>query len=385
MWERGLGALVVVGPEDVYYLTGLDYQGYFAFTALLVTLDGPPVLVTRAMEAPTVRDQAPGCAHVPYGDGDDPAAALLGAIRERVAGGTRAGLEQASMFFPPAVAARLRRARTGPRWRDASGLVAGVRAVKSPEEVGHTRAAAALSDHALAAGIAAVRRGAPQTAVAAEVYAAMISGGGEPPGFAPLIRPLALLPQEHVTWWHPPGPPPAAAPPATAAPSDPAPPADRGLFFELSASVRHYHAPLSRTVYLGRPPDGAVRAHAAAAAGLAAIENALRPGVPMSAVYDAWRAAVDAVCPQGGATPRHHCGYLVGIGFPPSWTGGTVRGMRPGDDTPVEAGMTFHALSWVQRPAGHVMSDTLLATPEGGVSLTATPRDLIVVAPASTS
>jgi Xaa-Pro dipeptidase len=148
--------------------------------------------------------------------------------------------------------------------------------------------------------------------------------------------------------------------------------------------VRHYHAPLSRTVYLGEPPDGAVRAHAAAAAGLVAIGDALRPGVPMSAVYGAWRAAVDAVCPQGGATPRHHCGYLVGIGFPPSWTGGQVRGMRPGDDTPVQAGMTFHALSWVQRPTGHVMSDTLLATPEGGVPLTATPRDLIVVAPATT-
>lgn len=358
MRERGLDALVVVGPENVYYLTGLDSQGYFAFTALVVTASGPPAVLTRAMEGPTVRELAPDCAHVPYADGDAPAPALLAALRERVPAGSRVGLEQASMFFPPAVAARLRGRRTGLRWCDASDLVAGVRAVKSPAEIACTRAAAALSDRAMAAGIAAVRAGAGEREIAAAVYGAMIAGGGEPPGFAPLIRPPALLAQEHVSW-------------SGRTVGD-------GLFFELSASVRRYHAPLSRTVYAGGPPGGSAPAHEAALAGLAAIGAALRPGRTLESVYAAWREAVEAICPQTGAPPRHHCGYLVGIGFPPSWVGGKVHGMRPGDDTVLRTGMTFHALSWVQRPAGHVVSDTLLVTEDGAESLTTTDRGLMV-------
>jgi Xaa-Pro dipeptidase len=49
MAARGLAALLVVSPENVYYLAGLNHLGYFAFTLLVVPLDGRPRLVTRAM------------------------------------------------------------------------------------------------------------------------------------------------------------------------------------------------------------------------------------------------------------------------------------------------------------------------------------------------
>ena len=43
---------------------------------------------------------------------------------------------------------------------------------------------------------------------------------------------------------------------------------------------------------------------------------------------------------------RHHCGYLVGIGFPPSWTGGNrVTGLRHDSELVIRTGMTFHILS----------------------------------------
>ena len=36
---------------------------------------------------------------------------------------------------------------------------------------------------------------------------------------------------------------------------------------------------------------------------------------------------------------RHHCGYLVGIGFPPSWTGGNkVTGLRHDSDLEIKEG-----------------------------------------------
>jgi len=44
---------------------------------------------------------------------------------------------------------------------------------------------------------------------------------------------------------------------------------------------------------------------------------------------------------------RHHCGYLVSIGFPPSWTGGSmVTALAPNSQLELKVGMTFHTHSW---------------------------------------
>jgi Xaa-Pro dipeptidase len=95
-------------------------------------------------------------------------------------------------------------------------------------------------------------------------------------------------------------------------------------------------------------------------------------------VYAAWQREVTG--PQKVAGPlRHHCGYLVGIGFPPSWVGGgEVPGIRPGGQVEIKVGMTFHLMSWIQDPLPHVVSDTALVTAEGAELLTTAPRDLTV-------
>lgn len=369
MRAEGIAVVAAASPENIYYLTGLDHLGYFAFTLLVVPESGRPALVTRAMEGPTIRAQVPWCAHVTFGDGDVPAAAAVAALTAAVdPAGTAApaatatvALDEESMFFPPSVAAAIRGALPRVRWRSGSSLLARQRAVKSPAEVGHIRQAASISDRAIAAGIAAARPGVNERAVASEIYRAMIDAGGEPPGFPPLIRPTTLLDREHVSWSG-----------GTLGPG-------MGLFFELSASVRRYHAPQSRTVYLGHAPREAAEAAEAALAGLVAAREALRPGAVTGEVYAAWQRVV-----AGGAVSsqplRHHCGYLVGIGFPPSWVGGgEVLGIRAGGEVEIVPGLTFHLMSWVTRPTGHVVSDTVLVTDTGAEWLTSTPRQLTVI------
>lgn len=58
-----------------------------------------------------------------------------------------------------------------------------------------------------------------------------------------------------------------------------------------------------------------------ATTGLEAVKDALRPGVLNGDVCAAWQAVIDRG-PGHGDCPRHHCGYAVGIGFPPSRVGG---------------------------------------------------------------
>lgn len=98
-------------------------------------------------------------------------------------------------------------------------------------------------------------------------------------------------------------------------------------------------------------------------------------------MYAAWQRVVDRGLGHSRYR-RHHCGYAVGIGFPPSWVGGAgVAGLRAGGTTQIQEGMTFHVLSWLlgQEPADYVVSDTVLVTPDGGEILTTTRRDPIVV------
>jgi Xaa-Pro dipeptidase len=361
MRRLGLAAVAVASPENVYYLTGLDHLGYFAFTLLVVPRCGVPSLVTRAMEGPTVRAQVPWCRHVVFGEDESASVAAASVLAEVAAPGGAVALDQDSMFFPPSIAGQISSLVPGVRWTNGSSLLTEQRAVKTGGEIEQLRRAASLSDRAMAAGLAALRPGVPQRRVAARVYQTMISGGGEPPGFAPLIRPVSALEQEHVSW------------------SDGIVEPGRGWFFELSASVRRYHAPLSRTAYVGAAPDGAKEAAEAALAGLAAARDALRPGALTGKVYAAWERAV-AGHPAPTWPLRHHCGYLVGIGFPPSWVGGgQVLGIRPGGQVRIEAGMTFHLMSWVARPVGHVISDTALVTAAGAELLTTTPRELTVL------
>ena len=93
---------------------------------------------------------------------------------------------------------------------------------------------------------------------------------------------------------------------------------------------------------------------------------ALRPGARAREVYAAWQAAVDGA---GLAHyRRHHCGYAVGVGVPPSWTGGnTVTGLRHDSDLVIETGMSFHILSWLMGTGrgDAFVSDTVLVG-EGG-------------------
>jgi Xaa-Pro dipeptidase len=360
MRARGLDALLAVGPEDIYYLTGLNYQGYFSLTVLVVPLDGPLLLVARAVERATIEVQAPACTHVAYGDDTPAAEAVVAAVSSATEPGATVGVELAAMFFPPAVWDPLRSSLPDRAWIDASGLVGLLRQVKSPAELACVERAARISDRAVQAGLAAASADSTEREVAAAVYAQLVRAGSEHPGFAPLIRSTDILTHEHVTWRD------RQLRPGSA------------LLLELSASVYRYHAPLTRMLPIERVDAGTARAAEIACAALEAVRAAMAPGAVAGDVYDTWQRVVDDGLGHREYR-RHHCGYLVGIGFPPSWVGGSVQGIRRGGDLVLREGMVFHVLSWLlgQRPGDYCVSDTVVVTSGGGRFLTKSPRNLV--------
>jgi len=362
MRRRRLDGLVIAVPENIYYLTGLDHWGFFACHVLLVPRAGPMILVARAMERITYENQVGNAEFIGFSDDSDPADAMLSGLRQLHLDDCRVGLEKNSLFLTPRIAETLQAKTPGIDWQDASGLLDPIRLIQSPLEQRYTRRAAAAADAGTLAAIDAVRDGASDYEIAAECHRAMILAGSEYPGFGPFIRPTRRLGEEHTTW--------------------------RGdvfhhgdaVFLEIGAAYRKYQAPMGRMVFVGSAPDEAGRAAELAIRGMGAICAATRPGATGDDVYRAWQAVADDA--GLGSYHRHHCGYLVGIGFPPSWTGGgMVTSLRPGSSLELKPGMAFHLHSWFTNTGqgNYFVSNTALLTTQGCEILTCrTPQTLQV-------
>jgi len=390
MSERGLDAVLVASPENIYYLCGLDHMGYFAYQLLVVPAKGDPVLVTRAMESATVRDQVPGVRHVGYPDGSKPATdvAISGAATLPLPGEAaadapvkpsaavqstcetihdlnlakgRLGLEKSSTFLPMAMAEGIVGCLGEAQWCDVSGLVDYCRIAQSPRELECTREAADISDSMMLGAIAAAGKGVYHRDLMAAIYDALFRRGGTYPGFVPLVRSTGTLEHEHGTW------------------QDVKLRDNDVLFLEMAGCVRRYHAPVGRLVFIGKPPAEGEAMNSICRDAQFAAAQAIRPGVRAGDVYAQWHGELDKA--GLGDYKRHHCGYSVGIGYPPSWSGsGVPVGLRPDSELELREGMVFHLMSWLLRtPRGNAfLSDTVVVTGSGCEWLTTPGRRMTI-------
>ncbi|MCA0028705.1 MULTISPECIES: Xaa-Pro peptidase family protein [unclassified Mesorhizobium] len=358
--ERKLDAVVFASPETVFYLTGLDHWGYFAPHLLIVTLDRRPILVTRSMEKVTIENQVKAAEFRGHSDSETAADLAARVISELGLAGKRIGIENWTSGLSHGLALKLE-AQADAKWSDVSGLVDKMRLVKSAEEQVLMRRAAKVTDAGAGAAIAAISDGAAEQEVAAQCVAAMVRAGGHAPGFGPFIRPAARLGEEHTTW------------------GDGIYRSGEPVFVELSGCVSRYHAPLGRLIRIGNIKDEDAAMAEVTAKAFEAVVRALEPGARARDIYAAWQGVAD----EAGLSHyrRHHCGYLVGIGQPPSWTGGnSVTGLRHDSDLEIETGMSFHILSWLMGTGrgDHFISNTVLLTDAGAEVLTRTPAGPIV-------
>jgi Xaa-Pro dipeptidase len=368
---------------------------------LILPATGTPMLVTRAMEAATVRDQVPDLVHCGYADGsrplpDAPVAAANGidleasfagsltaepAIRRTTrpighiapvdttcralaeAGLSKAhlGLEEGGSFLSYRIAHGIKQGLPDAAWEDATGIVDRHRLVQSARELECTRRAAVISDAMMRAAMATAGVGVNEHDVMAAIYDALFRRGGTYPGFVPLVRSTANLTHEHGTW------------------DEDQLNVNDLLFLEMSGCVRRYHAPIGRLVFIDTAPASASRALEICLEAQEAAFATIRDGVKAGDVYEAWQSVLNR---RGlSSYTRHHCGYTTGIGYPPSWSGGGVPvGLRAGSDMRLETGMVFHLMSWLLRSehGDSFLSDTIVVTADGAEMLTKTSREIAI-------
>jgi ectoine hydrolase len=240
-------------------------------------------------------------------------------------------------------------------------LVNWARLVKSEAEIALMREAGKICTQAMNRAVEVMRPGMPQQQVIAEIYHAQTVGidgaGGDYAAICPLMPVGEGTSTPHLTW------------------SDQPLPRDSLVMIEIAGARRRYHAPLTRTVYLGKPPPRIRDVAKIAVEGVDAGLDAARPGQTAEQVEAAWQT----VLRRNGLSKESRVGYSIGLGYPPDWGERTVS-LRPGDKTILKAGMCFHIQAglWL-KDFGVAISESFVVSERGGERLCDVARELIAI------
>ncbi|WGD32207.1 Xaa-Pro peptidase family protein [Ancylobacter sp. WKF20] len=316
----GLDAMVVTGPENIFYLTGQQTPGYYTFQALVLPVEGDPVFIVRQLEyfnfvANTFITDA-----AIYQDTDEPVRFLVAQLEAKGLRAKRVGIDKRGWFLPITTYEALLTALG--TVHDAAGVVEKLRMVKSPLEVEKLVRAATYVDAGMRAGLAAMRVGNTENDLVAAMMGAAIAAGSEYMGMEPLVSSGPRSGVPHGTWKR-----------RELTPGDAA-------FIEMAAVHDRYHAALMRSAWIGTPPVEAVEMMKVCQDALAVSLEAIKPGVACEVPHIACQKVIDAA----GYTDnfRKRLGYSVGISFAPDWGEGGILSLNAGVKTELQPGMAFH-------------------------------------------
>jgi Xaa-Pro dipeptidase len=356
MAERGLDAIVLFGPHNIAYLTGMDSENLFDPQACIVAAGSDPTLVILDFELGRFANSAWLEKPVTYGQFDDPVAAFAEAISAVGLSRSRLGIDRRGIGAEQYQ--RLLAALPAATAEDGFGVVERVRLVKSEAEIDLMRRAAGFTDAGVEAGFAAIAAGRRDYEVAAAIVEALYAAGSDLTCWGPIVAAGYRSGLAH------------------SAHNGKTLEKGESVFLELTGQLRRYAAPLMRTAVIGRASDEQRRLGDASASAVAAILDAAKAGTPAKAVAAAGLRHIAPV--EQGIVFHHNFGYPVGLAYPPSWIETLGFFLRANNPEPIEAGMVFH-LPMSLRVAGRLgicLSHTMLVTVDGGVALTRSPARL---------
>ena len=360
--NRGLDSLLMFKQESMYYLTGYDSFGFSMFQCLVMDADGRTVLLTRL---PDLR-QAQFTSDISDirlwhdVEGVNPAEELRQMLEDLNLAGARLGIEFASYGLTAANWRGVETALEGfCTLEDASTLVDQLRSVKSPAEIAYARRAAELADDAWDEAVRLARPGAFEGDILAAMQGAVFRGGGDYAGNEFILGsgPGALMVRYYTGRRH----------------LDP----EDQLTLEFAGAYRRYHAAMMRTIVIGRPDPQHLAMHSASVDALNACMQAVRPGGPMSRVYDAHAAVFDKAGYSGHRLRA--CGYGMGAVYNPLW----VDPPMFYEDNPLimrENNIFFLHMILMNSDSGIAMTlgQTVRVTATGCENLSRSPLDLVV-------
>lgn len=333
--RAGVDALWVSDPANVRALSGFTSP---ADGKVLVTREGA-TLYTDARYTVQVEQESPLPAFIarPPATYDHAAPELEGLrVGFEADSLTVAGLEDLQAAWPEATLVPLR------------GVVQGLRAVKSPEEIRQIREAQALADRVFGEVRPLIRAGVTEQDVAYEIESRLLRAGAESAfGIIVASGPRGALPHGHAS----------------------------GRVIEdgdlvtvdMGARLGGYHSDMTRTVAVGNPSEELRRIYRAVREAEGAAVAAVKPGV-RAADLDAVARGILTAHGLGEAF-AHSLGHGVGLEVHER------PGLRAASEDVLESGMviTIEPGAYVPGLGGVRIEDLLLVTDEGYEVLSRSP------------
>ena len=368
MDEKNIEVLIVTDPSNMAWLTGYDGWSFYVHQCVVLSLEDEPFWYGRGMDANgaklTVFMQHENIIGYPddYVQNPEkhPMDYLSKILTEKNWAQKTIGVEKDNYYFTASCLESLQRNLVQANFVDSTGLVNWQRTVKSPRELEFMRKAARIVEKMHARIFEVMEPGMRKNDLVAEIYHSGITGaedaGGDYTAIVPMTPTGADASAPHLTW------------------DDKPIPDNSGTFFEIAGCYRRYHCPLSRTIYLGRPPQKYLDVEKAVLEGIEAGLEAAKPGNFAEDIEAAWRKTIS----KYGYEKESRCGYAIGLSYPPDWGERTVS-FRKGDKTVLEPNMTFHFMPalWFD-DWGLETTESIVITDSGVETLANVPRKLFV-------
>ncbi len=369
MAEKGIEVLLITDPANMAYLSGYDAWSFYMHQMLVIIDDEEqPIWIGRKMDANGAKfttwlfqdNIIPYPEDYVHSDTKHPMDFVADILRQIGQDKRSIGVEMENYYFTAKCYQQLKKGLPNAKFHDATLLVNWVRLVKSDAEIEYMKRAGKIVDKAMMAAIGLIDEGVRECDVAAKIFQAQVSGteefGGDYPAIVPLLPSGEKTSTPHLTW------------------TDQRYKMGDSVNIEIAGCYRRYHAPLARTVSIGKPTDELKNLANVVVDGLNACLDMIKPGIVVEEIEETWRKTIA----KSGIVKDSRIGYAMGLNYPPDWGEHTVS-IRKGEKTVLLPNMTFHLIPgiWLDQ-YGFEASEGFRVTENGCETFASISRQLFI-------
>ena len=369
MQEKGIELLISQDTANINYLTGYDAWSFYYAQCVIVHINADePICFVRAQDAggAFIKTYLKKENIIIYDEKYihtwplHPYDALVHLIKKNKWDKLNIGVEMDAHYFTAYCYEKLKQGLPNASIIDSERLVNWVRFVKSDAEIDFMKKAAVISENAMRTAMEIINPGIRQCDAVAEIQKSLFKGTSEYGGEYASIT--TLLPTGKGT----------SASHLTA--SDDKFKKGEATVVELSGTYKRYHAPMARTVNLGKPEKKKIDAMNATNEALEAGIAASKPGNTANDVAQNFWNVLD----KYNIKKESRTGYSIGIGYPPDWGEHTIN-ISKEDMTILKPNVCYHMIAVMQfGDWGVEASESIRITEDGNELLCNFSRDLHV-------
>ena len=359
MQKKGIELLISQDTANINYLTGYDAWSFYYAQCVIVHINSDePICFIRAQDAggAFIKTHLKKENIVIYDEKyihtwpSHPYDALVDLLKKNKWDKLKIGVEMDAHYFTAYCYEKLKQGLPNATIKDSERLVNWVRVVKSNAEIDFMKKAAIISENAMKTAMDIINPGVRQCDAVAEIQKTLFKGtndyGGEYASIATLLPTGKGTSASHLTA------------------SDEKFVTGEATVVELSGTYKRYHAPMARTVNLGKPEQKKIDATNATNEALEAGIKGSKPGNTANDVAEKFWAILD----KYKIKKESRTGYSIGIGYPPDWGEHTLN-ISKGDMTILKPNVCYHMIAVMQFGDWGVEASESIRITEGGNEL----------------